>query len=166
MVGLEDGSNERHTSEGSCNSSLSLQKLPGVDEAQAQDHVGGKNNVKIPKQEQPAAVVKEVVQEDGSKRADSSIILEAKKVEKKAEEEVLKLGEEDDGGVEEEAAIETKVDYRNDTQISTKEKKEKNVNLEGNFGVLPPQPPSNVEVHYISNRLAPYHETSHHIILC
>lgn len=175
FVGLEGGSGDRHSSEDSCNSSFSLQNIPpGKDLAEelhgSQSQVVGKNDRKVLEQEQErkqGTAVGEAVQEGVSGKSTSSSLIPKYRHPQEAKEEVEeeclevdgKEGSEGDEGIvgeedeeeEEVVAVEKKVDYRNDTQISTKEKKEKKSAVEssmkGSFGVLPPNPPSNVEVH-------------------
>ena len=145
----------------------------------SQSHVVGKNDRKVSEQEQEqqrkqgqemkqGTAVGEALQDGVSgKGTSSSVILKYRhpqKAKEEVEEECLEVdgkegsegdegivGEEDEEEEEEVVAVEKKVDYRNDTQISTKEKKEKKSAVEnrmkGSFGVLPPNPPSNVEVH-------------------
>ena len=171
MVGLEDGSADRHSLGESCNSSFSAQNAPLKDPSDrvGESHVGvggGKNDKKGVKAEQ-GAVVKEGVKEGMSVSASaphsskSNLQHLSMKTEAEADAEALQQQQEqeDEEGEEEEGverAKETKVDYRNDTQVSTKEKekekeqeKEKKSaqgNLKGSFGVLPSHPPANVEV--------------------
>lgn len=171
---MEDGSGDRHSSEDSCNSSFSLRNIPPGKELSGelhglQSHVVGKNDRKISDQEQGQGQEMRLgtaVQDGVSAKGTSSSLIpkylhpqKAKEVEEECLEVVGKerveeeeIAEEEDEVEEEVAAVEKKVDYRNDTQISTKEKeKDKKSAVEGSmkgsFGVLPPNPPSNVEVH-------------------
>lgn len=147
----------------------------------SQSHVVGKNDRKISEQEQEqeqqrkqgqemkqGTAVGEALQDGVSGKGASSSLIPEYRHTQKAKEEVVEeclevdgkegsegdegiVGEEEEEEEEEVVAAEKKIDYRNDTQISTKEKKEKKSAVEssmkGSFGVLPPNPPSNVEVH-------------------